>query len=173
VAVSAGAGVAAAVTAIWPLGLGAVAVALPIAALALLSRRRPATGQDDRATAPGCGCGEACATRDTVPIACTLGADDFKERTEWIRNLSRHSLLKADRSPLTLSLTYRSDATSDVDQLVAKERACCSFLDFDIHHDPEGIRLRITAPPDAGEVADILFDHFAPDLARQHGKEPV
>jgi hypothetical protein len=156
----------------WPLAFGAAAAAVPVIALASLSRRRAAQGAPDSAVPKACGCGDACATGG-VPIACTLGTDDFKERASWIRDLARRSLRKAQGGPLMLDLTYAPDAAADVRELVAKERACCSFLDFDLRQDAAGVYLLITAPPEAADVADLLFAHFAPDLASLQEKEPA
>lgn len=117
---------------------------------------------------PASACCDACAALpDTsVAIACTLGSGDFKERVGAIRALSGRSLLRADRKPLALALTYGPEALDAVRDLVAKEAECCSFLDFDLRHDERGVYLAITAPIDALAAADELFAHFAPELAR-------
>lgn len=115
-------------------------------------------------------CGSASSTHDTaLAIACTLGADDFKERVAGIRDLARRSLRRSEREPLTLRLTYDRDALDKVQDLVAKEADCCAFLDFDLRHDAAGVHLAITAPASAAEAADELFAHFAPELARVVG----
>lgn len=115
-------------------------------------------------------CCDSCATvaQDTaLAIACTLGAGDFKERVAGIRDLARRSLRASRREPLRLHLTYTADALAEVEDLVAKESDCCSFLDFDLQHDAETTRLTITAPVEALTAADELFAHFAPELARE------
>lgn len=112
-------------------------------------------------------CGSASLKDDTaLAIACTLGADDFKGRVADISDLARRSLRQSRREPLTLHLTYDSDALAEVQDLVAKEADCCAFLDFDLRHDAAGVYLAITAPPFVAEAADELFAHFAPGLAR-------
>lgn len=115
-------------------------------------------------------CCDSCATgqRDTaLTIACTLGAGDFKERVAGIRDLAHRSLRNSRREPLRLHLTYTADAFSEVQDLMAKESDCCSFLDFDLQHDAETTKLTITAPVEALTAADELFAHFAPELARE------
>ncbi len=99
-------------------------------------------------------------------IACTLNAGDFKERTASIRDLAQRALLKSSKDRLTLSLVYAADAADEVSELVAKEKACCAFLDFDMTTRSDGVHLVITAPESAAGSADMLFSHFAPDLAR-------
>jgi hypothetical protein len=39
-------------------------------------------------------------------------------------------MLKSSRTPLTLDLVYEHVAEAQVREMVAKEQACCSFLDF-------------------------------------------
>jgi len=94
------------------------------------------------------------------PIACTLGAGDFKDRVGWIRELSAKSLRSHHRDGLTLQLIYdRSDA-ADVHEFVRREQACCGFLRFDIRESAEAVHVTITAPPEAHSAADDLFAHF-------------
>ena len=115
-------------------------------------------------------CCDSCATsaeNTALAIACTLGAGDFKERVEAIRALASRSLRSSSRKPLRLELVYGPEALAEVTELVAKEADCCSFLDFDLRHDAEAVRLTITAPVEALAAADELFAHFAPELARE------
>lgn len=115
-------------------------------------------------------CCDSCATsvQDTaLAIACTLGAGDFKERVAGIRALASRSLRSSHRKPLQLQLVYGPEALAEVEDLVAKESDCCSFLDFDLRHDSSAVRLTITAPVEALEATDELFAHFAPELARE------
>src|SRR3712207_1922426 len=104
-------------------------------------------------------------TTESEPIACTLTPGDFNDRTKWIRALAQRSLRSATREALALHLTYGSEAADQVRELVAKEQCCCSFLRFAMSEDAAGIHLIVTAPERAREAADLLFDHFAPDLA--------
>lgn len=120
--------------------------------------------------AGGCGCGPSCGGDEKV-IACSLEAGDFKTRTKSIRELAERSLLSSHRGALTLSLTYSAEAIDEVRDLVARERECCPFLDFRLSNDRDGVHLRITAPLEASDVADLLFAHFAPDAARRNLKE--
>lgn len=111
------------------------------------------------------------ATEEAPPIACTLGAGDFKDRTAEIRDLARRALRNAKRTPLTLTLTYAPEAVDDVRALMAKEQECCPFLIFGLKQTSDAVELAIIAPPSAQEAADVLFDHFAPDLAASKQKE--
>jgi hypothetical protein len=92
-----------------------------------------------------------------LPIACTLGAADFRKQTALIRDLSRGALLASRRGPLTLQLTYHPSATTRVEELVRQERSCCAFLQFDLTTDAAGVHLTITAPQRAQDAVDLLF----------------
>jgi len=164
----------------WELGL-VVLAGLAVAGLYLILRRRPATTMNPArpeaagsVASEGCGCGPSCAStkRDEAPIACTLETGDFKERTASIRDLARRSLRHASRAPLTLTLTYAAEALDEVQDLVAMERRCCAFLDFDLRNDGRSVVLIITAPESARDAADIIFDHFAPELASEVDPTP-
>lgn len=159
----AGAGVAVGTAAYWrPLALMAV---LPLASLFLLSRRKAVAGGRTFAMS-ACG---SCSTAETneAPIACTLEAVDFKTRTAQIEALASRHLRHVSRQPLSIELTYATEAVDEVRDLVRKEQECCAFLAFDLKEDLEGVRLRITAPEAARDAADTLFAHFAPPSISQ------
>jgi hypothetical protein len=99
-------------------------------------------------------------TLNTAPIACTLTGDDYKTRLAWIRELARDALKEHVRDGHALHLVYSADAKDRVREMIAKERACCAFLNFDLREDAHEVRLTISAPEDAREVADTLFDEF-------------
>ncbi|KQS91041.1 hypothetical protein ASG42_11135 [Rhizobium sp. Leaf391] len=153
--------------------VAALALTLPLASLLVLSRRKTLNA-GSFSTLPshagGCGCGEACASESKIetPIACTLDAADFKARTQLIHALSSHHLVAAKREELTLRLTYTPDAFDAVQELVSKERVCCAFLDFNLKRDRDGVHLKITAPKEATEAADLLFAHFTPSQNSKH-----
>lgn len=149
-------------------GLGAALVAVPAGAMYLLSRRQPASPRTASTLTPvaSCGCSTCAPSGEkAAPIACTLDAGDFRERTSSIRDLARRSLRHASRTPLSLTLTYDTNALGEVRELVRKEKDCCAFLDFDLKSSTEAVRLTITAPREAADAADALFAHFAPHFA--------
>jgi hypothetical protein len=143
--------------------------------LYLLARRKADPNADFRslvAAGDSCGCGSCDASfQDEEPIACTLGVSDFRERVDSIRNLARHSLIHASRTPLSLTLTYAPDAIGELRDLVRKEQECCAFLTFSLKESAIRVVLTITAPTSAAKAADVLFDHFAPELAASSPKE--
>ncbi|MBN9039207.1 MAG: hypothetical protein J0H53_24345 [Rhizobiales bacterium] len=153
-------------------GAAGIAVAAGAGALAwyMLRRREstapPAAGR--HVSAGGCAPSSSKTNENTEEaIACTLQGDDFKSRATWIRGIAERHLRKSMRSPLTLYLVYGPEAVEDVREMVRKERECCAFLRFDLSVANDEVHLLITAPEAAREEADMLFDHFAPDLAAQ------
>lgn len=112
------------------------------------------------------GCADSARDDTTVAVACTLGPDDFKTRVAALHELASRSLRRSRRDGLVLDLTYDAAELPEIENLVAKERECCAFLEFRLRLDAEGVRLTITAPQNAGPAADDLFAHFAPELAK-------
>jgi hypothetical protein len=110
--------------------------------------------------------------RGEAPIACTLQAGNHQERLAWIAELARDGLLGVSRDDLRLELQYARSVAERVREMAAKEQECCAFLTFELSETDAGVRLNITAPERAREVADALFQQFAPaGLRNHHGRE--
>lgn len=97
---------------------------------------------------------------EEAPIACTLDTRDFKERLDWIAHLNRRALLDARRDDLRLELTYEPHALEDVRELVRREQHCCAFLQLDLRVDTTAVRLIVTAPEEARQAAEFVFEPF-------------
>jgi hypothetical protein len=93
-------------------------------------------------------------------IACTLTADDYRERLKQITALARDALRSHDREGLTLTLRYDASAASRVREMVRREQACCAFLDFTIREDASQVVVNVTAPEDARAAAETMFEQF-------------
>lgn len=142
----------------------AIAAAAGLAAWYALRRRQTAAVRTARQPSSACGCALSPGGRDETveeAIACTLQTDDFRDRATWIRGIAERHLRESIRSPLTLYLVFAKEAADDIREMVRKEQECCAFLRFDLSVADDAVHLLITAP----EAADVLFDHFAPDLA--------
>jgi hypothetical protein len=100
--------------------------------------------------------------RDEAPIACTLQSGDYKERLAWIADLAREGLLHVSRNDLRVELQYAPSVADRVREMVRKEQQCCAFLNFELAETDQDVRLTITAPEPARDVADALFDQFVP-----------
>jgi hypothetical protein len=99
-------------------------------------------------------------TSGNPPIACTLAPGDFKDRLAWIAELTRNALRGYERHDLTLVLRYDPQAADRVEEMVRREKTCCSFLTFDVRQHPDEILLTIKAPEEARAAADMLFEQF-------------
>ena len=102
----------------------------------------------------------------SVPIACTLDAQELKSRFAEISALAGRALLHHEQDGRTLHLRYGLGAAAQLERLVAQERQCCAFLQFDLHRTPDAVHLDITAPAEAGEFAPLLYAHFVGRAAR-------
>ena len=96
-----------------------------------------------------------------LPIACTLTPDDLEERLGLIRVLAAEALLGYERNGVALTLRYAAHAVERVRAMVASEQHCCAFLTFDVREQPDAVHVTITAPENARDAADELFDQFA------------
>jgi hypothetical protein len=91
---------------------------------------------------------------DELPIACTLGATDGAARLARWRALS-DARLTVQRAPDQLVVLYRSQpgVHEELEALVAGERECCSFAEWEVTRDAEHVVLRIRS--DAKGLAAI------------------
>jgi hypothetical protein len=91
-------------------------------------------------------------------VACSLDADDRRKRVdEWAELLGQ-----ASTSTTTADgVRYRFSASDEVEQqvraLAAAEKACCSFLDFDVSRSAETIDLTVKAPAEGIEALRFVF----------------
>jgi hypothetical protein len=99
-------------------------------------------------------------TADQQPIACTLTPGDLRDRLAWIAALNRDALRGHDRAALTLRLRYAPQAVQHVRNLMRQEQACCAFLSFEIHEQPDAVTLTIRAPEPARAAIDAIFEPF-------------
>ena len=96
----------------------------------------------------------------SLPIACTLTPGDLRERLALIRRLTTEALLGHDRHGLVLALRYAPAALERVRAMVASEQHCCAFLNFEIQEQGDVVHVTITAPENASDAADELFEQF-------------
>lgn len=92
---------------------------------------------------------------------CSLDGRALQQRIAAIANLNRRALVRLSRSGRSLVLNYRADALPDIQGMVADEKKCCSFLNFDVTTTPAGIELTITVPEDQADNADVLLSPFS------------
>jgi hypothetical protein len=104
------------------------------------------------------------------PIACTLGAGDFRTRLAWIAELNDLSLRDHHQDDLRLELVYAPEAREQVRDMVRREQACCAFLSFQVVEEPGDLRVVISAPEAAREAARTLFEPFRSKTDDQAGR---
>jgi hypothetical protein len=91
------------------------------------------------------------------PLACTLTAGDYRARLAEIAALSRDALRAVERRDCVIDLRYAPEAAERVQALVDKERACCAFLEFDVHVSADEVQLIVTVPPAALDAVPELL----------------
>ncbi|HEY1595818.1 MAG TPA: hypothetical protein VGF74_10520 [Thermoleophilaceae bacterium] len=84
-----------------------------------------------------------------VPIACSLSATDARTRkADWERLLRRAATTRTPVAGGTrIALAPLEGVRAELERLVAAERECCPFLDFDV--DDAGGVLVVTIPTEA------------------------
>jgi hypothetical protein len=100
---------------------------------------------------------------DPQPIACTLDENDLRQRLEQIATLGANALIAHEETNGTHTLRFRrNDETHrQLEEIVAAESQCCSFLDLSLgEHDGELI-LALDAPIESRPVADELARTFS------------
>ena len=60
----------------------------------------------------------------------------------------------------SVHLTYDLAAANRVKDLAQKEQLCCAFLKFEMNEDESGFHLSITAPKEARDASEVLFENF-------------
>ncbi len=93
-------------------------------------------------------------------IACTLSAENFRERLEQNRALAHDSLRSHERQGLVLTLRYDASAAHRVREMLRREQECCAFLSFAVNEAAGQIVVKVTAPEEARVAAETMFEQF-------------
>jgi hypothetical protein len=92
-----------------------------------------------------------------APDACTLPTAERLFRVAEFDDLFAEHLRRADRPDAqTLDLFLDPESRPTVEDLVARESACCSFFTFTLTGTTE-LQLRICVPPDQIAVLDGML----------------
>jgi len=104
-------------------------------------------------------------TNDENPIACSLEGVELRRRLEVIATLGADALLGREDTGGRHLLRFRNDAgvRQQLEEIVAAEAECCSFLKLALSEGGEELALSIAAPPDGQAVADGLAGAFEAD----------
>jgi hypothetical protein len=100
---------------------------------------------------------------DPKPIACSLGANDLQRRLDEIAAVGAAGLIARDIENGKHRLRFRSDPKTRrrLEEIVAAEAECCSFLDLQLTERGGELVLTLTAPNDGQAVANELAAAFA------------
>lgn len=102
-------------------------------------------------------------TEVTPPIACSLGANDLRQRLNEIASIGTESLIERSEEGDRQLLRFRSDAETRrrLEAVVGAEAECCAFLDLSLDQEGDELVLSIGAPEDGKHVAEELAASFA------------
>ena len=103
-----------------------------------------------------------------TPIACSLNADNYRQRLDAVRELGAAALLSVNDRSDGAELTFRNTTRvrEELTAIVEAENACCPFLDLSIgsdedeDEDEDELSLTITAPREALAVVRDLVRSF-------------
>ena len=112
------------------------------------------------------------------PIACTLGATQYEDRTRELTALAERALRSRRRTADGERLVFADSAEieRELRSVIAAESSCCAFLRMDLARRDEGLVLDIAGPQDARPIIAELFardvyDRSAAD--RQATRSPL
>ena len=99
---------------------------------------------------------------DEPAIACSLGAEDYRQRLSAIRKLGEAALLDVEARPDGALLSFRNSerVRDELSSIVDGEAACCAFLELSVVADGERLTLAISAPPEAMPVVKDIMASF-------------
>jgi hypothetical protein len=97
------------------------------------------------------------------PVACSLESNDLQRRLDEIAAVGAASLIDRGTENGKHRLLFRSDPRTRcrLEEIVAAEAECCSFLDLELTEHGGELVLTLTAPETGQTVADGLAAAFA------------
>jgi hypothetical protein len=100
---------------------------------------------------------------DSQPIACTLDTSQLDQRLDEVAALGAESLLGHEFKDGTHTLRFRRDDRTrrQLEEIVAAEARCCSFLDLSLAERDGELVLALDAPAEGRSVADELASAFS------------
>jgi hypothetical protein len=99
---------------------------------------------------------------DDTPIACSLGAGELEQRLVLIAEIGTEHLISHEVEGGRHLLRFRAGGATrtQLEEIVAAEARCCSFLDLLLVDEGRELVLSINAPEEAQALAAGLADAF-------------
>jgi hypothetical protein len=93
------------------------------------------------------------------PIACTLSAAQYQQRTRELAALAARALRTRERTADGERLVFADGAgvERELRAVIAAEASCCAFLRMDLARRDDGLVLDIAGPDDARPIIAELF----------------
>lgn len=103
---------------------------------------------------------------DDKPVACSLDAGELEGRLAAIAAVGGDSLISHQIEDDKHWMRFRADASTRrrLDEIVAAEVECCSFLDLSLAEEDGALLLSISAPEQGQPIADELAAAFSPHV---------
>jgi hypothetical protein len=116
-------------------------------------------GETRNASHPvGAGC---CGERGDRPerLTCTGSDREVGEIGELLSSVASQSLAPPERTAngYRLHLAPSEDVARMLREFARREKACCSFLDFEIEERAQEICMDVVGPPEANEILNLCF----------------
>lgn len=95
---------------------------------------------------------------DPKPIACSLGAGELQARLTEIAEVGATALIAHEETGGRPTLRFRPDPNTRrrLEEIIAAEAECCSFLDLDLAERDGELVLTVATPAEGRSVADEL-----------------
>ncbi len=99
---------------------------------------------------------------DDNPIVCSLDAEGLQRRLAAIAAVGADSLISTQVEGDCHLLRFRTNAATRkrLEEIVAAEAECCSFLDLSLHGEGDKLVLEIAAPQEAQALAGGIATAF-------------
>lgn len=96
---------------------------------------------------------------DPAATFCTLSASDQLNRQSRVISELKPQLLSIRKQPNGLILQFNpsNQTKNKLDEFIALEKSCCSFLKFTTIQSSTSIQLRILGPLSATDVIDMFY----------------
>jgi hypothetical protein len=94
------------------------------------------------------------------PHACSLSPGEKGDRAAEFHGVAARALVERERSVGMVRLSFRDEpeVRSAVEDLAARERECCPFLDLDVALHDERVTLTIGAAAEDRAALDAFYE---------------